>query len=47
MYEILLAKFELGFVREDQLLRYLNVGYLTEAEYTAILTGEPLETEEI
>ncbi len=47
MYEILLAKFELGFVRQDQLARYVAVGYLTEAEYTAIVTGEALETEEM
>lgn len=47
MYEILLAKFELGFVRQDQLARYMAVGYLTEAEYTAIITGDPVTAEEM
>lgn len=45
MYAIMLAKFEMGFVRQDQLLRYVSVGYLTDAEYTAIITGEPLIAE--
>ncbi|WP_317855334.1 XkdX family protein [Chakrabartyella piscis] len=47
MYEILKAKFELGFVRADQLLRYVTIGYLTEAQYHLIVYDEVLMTEDM
>lgn len=37
MYEILKKKYQLGYVRQDQLQRYLSLGKLTEAEYQDII----------
>lgn len=37
MYEILKKKYKLGYVRKDQLLRYLELGKLTEEEYQDII----------
>lgn len=37
MYEILKKKYKLGYVRKDQLLRYLTLGKLTEEEYQDII----------
>lgn len=37
MYEILKKKYKLGYVRKDQLLRYLTLGKLTEEEYLDII----------
>lgn len=37
MYEILKKKYKLGYVRQDQLLRYLALGKLTEEEYQDII----------
>ncbi|MCI7658137.1 XkdX family protein [Anaerotignum sp.] len=37
MYEILKKKYKLGYVRKDQLLRYLALGKLTEEEYKDIV----------
>lgn len=37
MYEILKKKYKLGYVRKDQLQRYLELGKLTEEEYLDII----------
>ena len=37
MYEMLKKKYKLGYVRKDQLLRYLALGKLTEEEYQDII----------
>ena len=37
MYEILKTIYQLGYVRKDQLLRYLALGKLTEEEYQDII----------
>ena len=37
MYEILKKKYKLGYVRKDQLHRYLTLGKLTEEEYQDII----------
>ena len=37
MYEILKKKYKLGYVRKDQLQRYLTLGKLTEEEYQDII----------
>ena len=38
MYEILKKKYKLGYVRKDQLQRYLALGKLTEEEYEVMKT---------
>lgn len=37
MYEQLKKQYQQGYIREDQLLRYLNIGMISEEEYEDII----------
>lgn len=37
MFELLKARYERNFVRQDQLLRYMQLGKITKEEYEKIV----------